>query len=180
MSRSVATHDRTRVTAVGGGKFGQGSDPVWIGNLQCSGSEHQLSDCPTTTLIGSTGCSHSRDAGVICDADWLKYPVRLVNGSGPWEGRVELHAFGQWGSIGSDSWDSHDAMVVCRMLGYDITVPIAVKGQFGPGTGPVWLNYLGCTGTEEHLLDCRNSYALGGQSWSHYRDAGVICDNGTN
>ena len=65
--------------------------------------------------------------------------VRLVGGSGPQEGRVEVFYAGQWGTVCDDHWDSHDADVVCRELGYARAVKIEGFGtfKFGYGLGRV-------------------------------------------
>ena len=44
--------------------------------------------------------------------------IRLKNGNTEYEGRVEMCYSGVWGSICPSSWDSNDAKVVCRQLGY--------------------------------------------------------------
>ena len=44
--------------------------------------------------------------------------VRLLDGDTELEGRVEVCLNGVWGSIADDEWDTDDAIVVCRQLGY--------------------------------------------------------------
>ena len=39
------------------------------------------------------------------------YPIRLVGGLGPHEGRVEIFFRGEWGTVCDDSWSVTDATV---------------------------------------------------------------------
>ena len=45
---------------------------------------------------------------------------------------------------------------------------------FGSGIGPIFLDDVGCSGTESRLIDCPNS-GIGMSNCGHRDDAGVIC-----
>ncbi len=42
------------------------------------------------------------------------------------------------------------------------------------GTGQIWLDEVGCAGTESRLIDCAAN-ALGSNDCAHNKDAGVMC-----
>ena len=49
---------------------------------------------------------------------FVETALRLRGGSTSREGRVEMCLGGVWGTICDDGWDTTDARVVCRQLGY--------------------------------------------------------------
>uniref|UniRef100_A0A8C6SGU4 SRCR domain-containing protein n=1 Tax=Neogobius melanostomus TaxID=47308 RepID=A0A8C6SGU4_9GOBI len=55
----------TALGAITGANFGQGSDPILLDHVSCSGSESSLTQCGHRGF-GSHDCSHSEDAGVVC------------------------------------------------------------------------------------------------------------------
>ncbi|XP_071483590.1 neurotrypsin-like [Diadema antillarum] len=100
--------------------------------------------------------------------------VRLVGGSHPREGRVEIYFNGAWGTVCDDLWDIRDATVVCRSLGFTGAELALDSAPLGEGTGDILLDHVSCTGKEVSIFDCVN-FGIGVSNCEHEEDAGVIC-----
>ena len=102
--------------------------------------------------------------------------IRLIGGSGPHEGRVEVYYNGQWGTVCDDAFDINDANVVCRQLGYVGAIQYHGIAYFGRGSGEIWLDNVACTGTEILLHYCHHN-GVGIHNCGHNEDVGVVCQN---
>ena len=53
-------------TAYGEARYGQGTGPIWMDDLKCSGQESNLVECPFNGW-NNTNCGHEEDAAVDCE-----------------------------------------------------------------------------------------------------------------
>lgn len=153
-------------------RFGQGRGPIWLDDVRCTGSESRLTECRHRG-VGSHDCSHREDAGVVCEAG---SPVRLVNSGDRCSGRVEIYHDGQWGTVCDDSWGLSDANVVCRQLDCGRARSALPNAAFGPGSGPIWLDDVSCSGWEPSITSCRHR-GFGVHNCAHHEDASVVCES---
>uniref|UniRef100_A0AAY5EH07 SRCR domain-containing protein n=1 Tax=Electrophorus electricus TaxID=8005 RepID=A0AAY5EH07_ELEEL len=158
------------VDVLGNAHFGPGSGPIWMDEVTCSGSESTLKNCRSAGW-GEHYCDHGEDAGVICSG---RLHVRLVDGGGRCSGRVEVLHRGQWGTVCGAGWDMRDAAVVCRELGCGEAVDAVYNAHFGPGSRPIWMDEVTCSGSESTLKNCRSA-GWGKHNCNQTNNVGIIC-----
>uniref|UniRef100_A0A452I0X1 Soluble scavenger receptor cysteine-rich domain-containing protein SSC5D n=1 Tax=Gopherus agassizii TaxID=38772 RepID=A0A452I0X1_9SAUR len=70
----------TALLAPAGAHFGQGSDHIWLDDVNCTSTEAALSDCRARHW-GDNNCTHGEDAGVVCSepvsAAWTPAPALI-------------------------------------------------------------------------------------------------------
>ena len=102
--------------------------------------------------------------------------VRLVSGTNvsTTAGRLEVFREWEYGTVCDSSFTDVDARVACRQMGlgkYGAAVP---GGILGKGTGKIWMDQVGCNGSEAFLEACPQS-GWGVHNCSHAQDVGVYC-----
>jgi len=57
-----------------------------------------------------------------------------------------------------------------RSIGYDL------NNRYGGGTGPIWMDHVGCRGSETHIFNCYHR-GWGYHGCGHYEDVSIKCTN---
>uniref|UniRef100_A0A8C6SYS9 Lysyl oxidase homolog n=1 Tax=Neogobius melanostomus TaxID=47308 RepID=A0A8C6SYS9_9GOBI len=151
----------TAKEALNGGRLGQGMGPVHMNEVQCSGFEKSITECPFNKE--TVDCSHEEDAGVRCNIPAMGFQerLRLSGGRSPYEGRVEVlterNGSLVWGTVCSEGWGIMEAMVVCRQLGLGFAKNAFQETWYWAGqvsADAVVMSGVRCSGTEMTLSHC--------------------------
>ncbi|XP_071959278.1 scavenger receptor cysteine-rich domain-containing protein DMBT1-like isoform X1 [Antedon mediterranea] len=149
--------------------YGQGTGDIVMNNVDCSGQETQLVECPRNSLNLDI-CGHHKDASAVCENN-----IRLVDGNKETEGRVEVFLDGRWGTVCDDDFDIDDAHVVCRHLGFWEALTFYRNSRFGVGSIPVILDNLRCNGNESRISECPH-LGIGVHNCQNSEDVSVVCN----
>jgi len=124
-------------------------------------ANNEYNYCGSNPCQNGGACENVEDSyKCVCGIEYegdnceIELTVRLVNGTSPNEGRVELLHEGKWGTVCDDDWDIEDANVVCKMLGYPSALRVSRLMEFGEGTGKIILDDVNCTGLEKNITEC--------------------------
>ncbi|XP_052569536.1 scavenger receptor cysteine-rich domain-containing protein SCART1 [Peromyscus californicus insignis] len=168
-------------------------ETLWLKSIQCRDKhDRSLWQCPSEPW-NRHSCLSGEEAWLVCtemtevSQDMEQIPncsstlscpeegaLRVFGGDNGCSGRVEFWHRGSWGTVCDDSWDLADAEVACRQLGCGPAIAALRHAAFGPGSGPIWLDEVGCRGSETSLGACQ-AEPWGYGDCSHKEDAGVHC-----
>ncbi|XP_078390313.1 scavenger receptor cysteine-rich domain-containing protein DMBT1-like [Cetorhinus maximus] len=151
-------------------RFGPATSSFWLDDVNCKGRESNLFQCQANSL-GEHNCNPSEAASVICSGP---IKMRLMDGTGPCSGRVEVYYNHTWGAVCADHWDMLDAKVACRQMGCGSAKSAPRGAHPGAGSGPFWLGGVECAGTEPNILECRRN-RWGGNSCDAGEAASIVC-----
>ncbi|XP_051883254.1 LOW QUALITY PROTEIN: lysyl oxidase homolog 4 [Pristis pectinata] len=133
-------------------KYGQGTGPIWLDNVNCRGEETTVAGCGSNGW-GVHDCKHSEDVGVICsdkrragfenkeafqDSDLqqrnkvdeirLRPVLASARRRNPvTEGVIEVKYQGKWKQVCDMGWNLNNSRVVCGMLGFPGEIPVNMR-----------------------------------------------------
>ena len=104
----------------------------------------------------------------------LDRALRLVPiDDNPKRGRVEVLNNGEWGTVCAYRYFNF-AKVVCRQLGFPITLEMFTPDSSDPRTSPILLSGVYCYGDEDYIQHCYHD-GWDNPRCQHVAEAGVEC-----
>ncbi|KAH1185414.1 hypothetical protein KIL84_018163, partial [Mauremys mutica] len=150
--------------------YGQGSGQIWLDDVNCSGNESNLWDCPSRGW-GQHNCRHKEDAGVLCSEFT---DLRLVSGS-DCAGRLEVFYNGIWGSVCNSPMDAVTMALICKHLDCGDRGTLLTELKDGSGSGPTWVDGVRCDKQHISLWQCPSD-PWKQQSCSRGEETHIACE----
>jgi hypothetical protein len=162
---------------------------MWLSNVACSGDEGDIADCKHNKWGSTPGCNRDMAVGLCCyGIKTTQLGVRKSPSDFPIcpsastdfarlrscdyrRCRVEIYHDQLWGTVCDNGFTDTTATVLCRSLGFKEG---GVALRAGGGRGKIWLDNVGCKGSETNIEWCPRG-PWGRHDCDHNMDAGVCC-----
>ncbi|XP_023404836.2 antigen WC1.1-like [Loxodonta africana] len=158
------------INAVGSAHFGEGTGPIWMNELKCTGKESHVWKCPSQGW-GQHNCRHKEDAGVICSESLA---LRLVSDEHDCAGWLEVFYNGTWGGVCRSPMEPTTVSVICRQLGCGDTGELNISAGIRAVSQPLWVDGIQCQKSDTTLWQCL-SEPWNDRSCSPKEAAHIIC-----
>ncbi|KAH3858727.1 hypothetical protein DPMN_101354 [Dreissena polymorpha] len=167
--------ERGNISVYSDERFPAGSDAQMNGNgYVCMGNETDIANCKHYNV--SLPCNA---VAINC---YSNTPVRLVDGTNMFNGRVEIYetfnsSNGDWKGLCYDNLTKEDAVVLCKMLGLSTPTPTIhdAYDQYNRGGLFSLLSGLGCNGSETDISGCAPQHKWNNDICLHSRHAAINC-----
>jgi hypothetical protein len=149
------------------------SIPVFIKSIRCTGREMSLLECGYRRNL--THSSHFEDVGVQCKKpDCADGDIKVLGGGSNKYGALQVCFDQRWGTVSGDGWTAVDTQVACRQLGFNSTGRHYKTTATYALSTPIYMDNVGCHGTEAKLTDC--AYHRDTSEDRHSGDIWIECD----